>query len=64
MAWDDLSKNHKAWPSVTEVRDYRQQVCSQSWQSCLVLSCVGRLVKRTRRLETCVYLCGCIWHAK
>lgn len=27
MAWDDLSKNHKAWPSAKEVRDYRQQVC-------------------------------------
>lgn len=26
MSWDDMSKNHKAWPSVAEVRDYRKQV--------------------------------------
>jgi 5-histidylcysteine sulfoxide synthase len=26
MSWDDLSKNHMAWPSVTEVHAYRKQV--------------------------------------
>lgn len=26
MSWDDMTKNHMAWPSVEEVRDYRRQV--------------------------------------
>jgi hypothetical protein len=26
MSWDDMTKNFKAWPSVSEVRDYRRQV--------------------------------------
>ncbi|KAM3570186.1 hypothetical protein VYU27_007749 [Nannochloropsis oceanica] len=26
MSWDDMTKNSKAWPSVTEVREYRRQV--------------------------------------
>jgi 5-histidylcysteine sulfoxide synthase len=26
MSWDDLSKNHMAWPSVAEVHAYRKQV--------------------------------------
>ena len=28
MSWDDLDSEHYAWPSVNEVRDYRQQVAT------------------------------------
>jgi hypothetical protein len=29
MSWDDLSKNHMAWPTVAEVHEYRKQVSVQ-----------------------------------
>jgi len=26
MSWDDMNKNHMAWPSVREVTEYRREV--------------------------------------